>query len=130
MLTGVTLREEAHEIVAWTLLAVVGFHIAAVLAMSFMTRDNLVGAMISGSKSPIRHPVGRDAHPPSAIGLAVALLILAAAAYGVRAYDPLAFTLRSVESFEHGEARQGRSGTSIENSEGAEDMDHEGSNTR
>jgi cytochrome b len=42
--------EEIHEAAANLMLAVVGIHIAGVLAGSWLHRENLVGAMISGRK--------------------------------------------------------------------------------
>lgn len=41
---------EAHEAVAWTLLAVVGVHVVGVLLSSVLHRENLTGAMITGRK--------------------------------------------------------------------------------
>lgn len=42
--------EEVHEVAANVMLAVVGIHIAGVLLGSWLHRENLVGAMISGRK--------------------------------------------------------------------------------
>jgi cytochrome b len=93
--------EELHELIGWTLLAMVGLHVVAVIVMSRLERENLVGAMITGTKPAERHPGAADARPPSLIGLVAALLITAAAGYAILRYDPQAFTLRSAESFEH-----------------------------
>ncbi|HEX2531187.1 MAG TPA: cytochrome b/b6 domain-containing protein [Burkholderiaceae bacterium] len=43
--------EEVHEATASLMLAIVGIHIAAVFLSSWIHRENLVGAMISGRKS-------------------------------------------------------------------------------
>ena len=43
--------EELHEGAAYAMLAVVGLHVAGVLASSLLHRENLVAAMISGRKS-------------------------------------------------------------------------------
>jgi cytochrome b len=100
--------EEVHEIVGWTLLAMVGVHIAAVVIMSLLERENLVRAMVTGTKPRSRHPGARDAWPPSFWALLVGLGVLAASIYAVMQYDPQAFMLRSSESFEHrGEAAEG-----------------------
>lgn len=99
--TGVARAGELHEVIAWTMLGLVGVHVAAVVVMSFMTRESLVGAMITGSKPAARHADARDARPPTVIGLILAVLAVVGAIYAVLAYDPLAFTPRSAESYEH-----------------------------
>ncbi len=93
--------EELHEIVGWTLLAMVGLHVAAVIVMSFLERENLVRAMVRGDKPLSRHPGATDAKRPGAVGLIVAAVVLAGTVYAVLSYDPQAFTLRSAESYEH-----------------------------
>lgn len=100
--TGVVLAEDVHELLGWTLLALVGIHVVAVIVMSLLTRENLVRAMVTGSKRADRHPGEGDARRPGLAGTIVALLVLAGAVFAVRAYDPLAFTLRSAEAYEHG----------------------------
>jgi cytochrome b len=92
--------EDLHELVAWTLLAFIGLHIAAVLVMSIVGRENLARAMVTGTKKLARHPGARDARTPSLVGLAIAALMLAGTIYAVLRYDPQAFTLRSAQSFE------------------------------
>ncbi len=42
--------EDAHDALAWTMLAVVGVHVAGVLLSSALHRENLVAAMIHGRK--------------------------------------------------------------------------------
>jgi cytochrome b len=42
--------EEAHEALAFVTLALVGVHVAGVLASSVLHRENLVGSMITGTK--------------------------------------------------------------------------------
>lgn len=93
--------EDLHEIVGWTLLAMVVIHILAVIVMSRLERENLVRAMVTGDKPASRHPGARDARRPTLIAFLVGLAVLAASIYGVLRYDPQAFTLRSSESFEH-----------------------------
>jgi len=108
-LTGVTVwtgafggesGEDLHELVAWTLLAMVGVHVAAVVVMSVLTRENLVRAMIGGTKPAGRHPGARDARSPGAVALLLAGLAVFAAVYGVLRYDSQAFTPRATEADE------------------------------
>lgn len=99
--TGVTLQEDLHEVLGWTLLALVAVHIVAVIAMSRLTRENLVRAMITGRKSATLHPGTGDARPPSLLALAAAALVFAGTTYAIVSFDPLAFTPRSAEAFEH-----------------------------
>jgi cytochrome b len=67
--------EEAHEWLANGLMALVGVHLAAVLAMSLLGRENLVGAMLSGRKRvPAREAI------PSRGGWIAAGVLLALAA--------------------------------------------------
>jgi len=109
--TGATLAEDLHELLGWTLLALVVVHVLAVIAMSLLTRENLVRAMVDGTKPAGRHPAGLDARPPGAFAWLVGAVVIAAAAWAITRYDPEAFTLRSVESYEHrGEGAGERSG--------------------
>lgn len=92
--------EDLHELIAWALLAFIGLHIAAVVIMSVLERENLVAAMITGTKSQDRHPGGVNARRPGMVGLLVTILVVAAAVYGILQYDARAFTLRRAEAFE------------------------------
>jgi cytochrome b len=72
--------EDVHEAAANLMLALVGVHIAAVVATSWLHRENLVGAMITGFKS------GR---PDQAIrarrrGVAAALLVAVLGFWGLQ----------------------------------------------
>lgn len=93
--------EEPHEVIAWILLAIVGLHVAAVILMSIMERENLVRAMLTGDKPAARHPGAHDAKAPGAIALLAAGAVVVATTYLILRYDPDAFRLRSAESFEH-----------------------------
>jgi len=99
--TGAILAEDAHELLGWTLLALVVVHILAVVAMSLLTRENLVRAMVDGTKPAERHPMEGDAFAPGLLGFVAGAIAIGAAMWGVKTYDPQAFTLRSVESYEH-----------------------------
>ena len=92
--------EDLHKVIAWTLLAFVGIHVAAVLLMSLFQRENLVTAMITGKKALARHDGAIDARRPSAVGVEIAIIVVAATIYGVLQYDPQAFTLRGAEAFQ------------------------------
>jgi cytochrome b len=108
-LTGVTVwtgafggesAEDLHELVAWTLLAMIGVHLLAVLVMSVLGRENLVRAMISGTKPTERHPGARDARSPRPAAILLAFLVILATVFGVLRYDGKAFTLRTTEAAE------------------------------
>lgn len=66
--TGVAVHA-VHRVLAWTLVAWVGVHLAGVARKSWLTRENLVRGMIDGRK---RHS-GADVAPrgPAAVGLAL-----------------------------------------------------------
>ena len=97
-------REELHEVIGWSLLALVAVHVVAVLLMSLLTHENLVGAMIHGRKPARLHPNTHDARRPGPFALLVAIVTVAGAVLAIQSYDPDAFTPRSTEAFEH---RQG-----------------------
>ncbi|HKX40556.1 MAG TPA: cytochrome b/b6 domain-containing protein [Burkholderiaceae bacterium] len=46
--------ETAHEVLAWTLLGLAALHVAGVVYTSFRQRENLVRAMLSGTKAAPR----------------------------------------------------------------------------
>lgn len=119
--TGIILMEDLHEVLAWTLLALVAVHVAAVVLMSLLTRESLVTAMITGTKPAARHAGADHAKRPGVTGLIVAAAVVAGTIYAIRTYDPLAFTLRSAEDYEHGVV-----GRQNDRSGGDHDEDHEG----
>ena len=92
--------EDLHETLAWVLLGMVGIHVAAVVVMSFLERENLPLAMITGTKSSRGHPGAVDARRPGGIALLLAAVAAAGAVYVILQYDPQAFTPRSTETFE------------------------------
>lgn len=111
--TGITGGEDVHEVIAWTLLALIALHVVAVVAMSFLTRDNLIGAMITGRKKTTHFPHAQDAAPPVRLAVPLAMLVVAGSAYAATRIDPGAFTPgvraeagESSESEEH-EAEEG-----------------------
>lgn len=94
--------EEVHELIAYALLALVALHIGAVVLMSFLTRENLVRAMITGRKRRDRHPGASDARPPTLLALILATLVAAGTVASVLAYDPHAFQPLAGDAGEHG----------------------------
>lgn len=112
--------EELHEVIAWVLLAMVALHVVAVIVMSLLEKENLVRAMVSGDKAASRHPGAVDARSPSAVAWLLASTVVGATSYLIVNYDPMAFTLRSAESFEH-RADASRGATEAEHEEPEED---------
>jgi cytochrome b len=96
--------EALHEFVAWTLLAMIALHILAVILMSVIERENLIRAMVSGTKPADRHPGAKNARPPRATALAFVFAVVIGAVYGTLCYDRQAFTLRSTEAADRGAA--------------------------
>jgi cytochrome b len=66
---------EVHEALAWTLLALTVMHVTGVIVESFIHRENLIAAMITGYKTGI----GPSGKPYGTIG---AIVVLAVAGYG------------------------------------------------
>jgi cytochrome b len=113
VVAGAIRAEEIHELIAWTLLALVAVHVGAVIAMSFLSRENLVSAMIGGTKTSRLHPAAKDAKPAGALAFPLVILVLAGTVWGILSYDPRAFTLRSTEDYEHrGEVGAAHAGAS------------------
>ncbi len=94
--TGATLRgdsgEELHEALANLLLVLIALHVLAVIAMSLLTRDNLVRAFITGKKRADLYPGVPDARPAGVLAVPVAAIAIGAAAYGATVIDHGAFT--------------------------------------
>lgn len=90
--TGAGGGEDGHEAVAYGLLGFIALHVAAVVVMSVLTRDNLARAMVTGRKSAALFPGVGDARPPAGIALPLAVIVVAAAAFGVVRFDPSGFS--------------------------------------
>lgn len=95
--------EDLHEVIGWSLLALIAVHVVAVIIMSLLTRDNLVRAMVTGSKPAGRHAGADNARRPSFFAYLIGLAAIVAAIFGILKIDPQAFVPRSTESAEHGE---------------------------
>jgi len=105
--SGGETAEELHEVIGWSLLALVVVHILAVVVMSGLTRENLVRAMVTGAKPAARHPDRVNARPPSAFAYLTGLVIVAVALFGILQIDPQAFVPRSTEAAEYGDHDNG-----------------------
>jgi cytochrome b len=111
--------EDAHEFVAWTLLAMVALHVVAVILMSLLERQNLIRAMVTGTKPAAGYRGAADASRAGTLSVMVAVIVVLGTGYGILRYDPQAFTLRTAESFEHrGDAGLGPQKSSSEPGEG------------
>lgn len=93
--TGVALLtgggDDLHEAIGYGLLAMIGVHVAAVILMSFASRENLIRAMVTGRKPRDRHPGGRDARAAPMFALPLAGLAVAGAIFGATRIDAQAF---------------------------------------
>lgn len=93
--TGATMQGEGgeglHETLANILLGLIALHVAAVIAMSLLTRDNLIRAFITGRKRAALHPGVPDARPPAMLALPLAAIAIGGTTYGATVIDPLAF---------------------------------------
>lgn len=106
VVTGVSGGEDAHETMAYVLLWLVVLHVAAVVLMTYLTKDNLILAMLTGRKRGDLFPDAKDASPPSRLAIPVAAIAVAATAYGVTRADPQAFSsLGGTEAGEPGESK-------------------------
>ena len=79
----------------------VAVHVLAVVFTSLLSRENLVRAMIEGTKPKQRHPLAMDARRPGPVALLLGAAAVSGAIYAILMYDPYAFTPRTAESFEH-----------------------------
>lgn len=108
--SGATMQGEAegglHETLANVLLGLIALHVIAVIVMSLLTKDNLIGAFITGTKRADLHPGVGDARSPAPLALPVAAIAIAGSAYGATVIDPQAFTPGA-----HAEAGEGGGGS-------------------
>ncbi len=83
--------ENIHEGLAYVLLGLVGIHVAAVVTMSILTRDNLVRAMVTGRKRASLYPNDRSARAPHMVAMLVSGAVIAATIPAILRFDPMAF---------------------------------------
>lgn len=110
--TGATMGgdagEELHETLANILLGLIALHVVAVVAMSYLTKDNLIAAFVTGRKRADCHPGVADARSPAGLAVPVAALAMASVTYIATTIDPSAFTARAHgEAGEHGGEEDG-----------------------
>lgn len=84
--------EELHETLANILLGLIALHVVAVIVTSIRTKDNLIGAFVTGNKRADRHPGVLDARSPASLAIPIATIAIGAAAYGATLIDFGAFT--------------------------------------
>jgi cytochrome b len=84
-------EDDLHEAVALALLGMVAVHVVAVAVMSRMSGENLARAMVTGRKPAALHPGAQDARRARTVGVAMAVLVAGAAAYGATRIDANAF---------------------------------------
>ncbi len=75
---------EVHEFLAWTLLGLVTIHLLGVLVESFIHKDNLIRAMITGRKNTTAGEASVQGHP--VLGLFIVIVISASALFYFRGY--------------------------------------------
>lgn len=107
-------EEDLHEGIAWFLLGLIGIHIAAVIATSFLSHENLVRAMVTGKKKAADHPDVLRIRRASPAAFMFALLVTGAAAAGIRSLDPGAFSLQPREAVEREGGEAGKAGEAME----------------
>ncbi|MDP3551797.1 MAG: cytochrome b/b6 domain-containing protein [Novosphingobium sp.] len=110
--TGATMQgdagEELHETLGNILLGLIALHVIAVIAMSVLTKDNLIRAFVTGRKRADQHPGISDARPPASVAIPIAAVAMGSAAYGITLIDPVAFVPGA--HAEAGEAGGGEAG--------------------
>lgn len=93
--SGATMQGDAeglHETLSNVLLGLIALHVVAVIAMSLLTKDNLITAFVTGNKRADLHPGVGHAEPPLSLAIPIATVAIGAAAYGITLIDPVAFT--------------------------------------
>ena len=100
--------EDVHEMFAYALLGMIAVHLTAVIAMSRLSRENLVTAMLTGRKSSAVHPDAANARAPAMVAILVGAVTIVVAAYAATILDPLAFSPHPVS--DRGESSDGVDG--------------------
>jgi len=91
VITGAAGGEDWHGLIAYLLLGLVAAHVAGVVLMTRLTKDNLVRAMVTGTKDARLHPGAQDAEPPARLAVPVAAIVIGTAAYGATRFDVQTF---------------------------------------
>lgn len=61
---GVEWVEDLHAVLAWSLLGLIGLHVAAAVVESLHYRENLIAAMVHGRKRAVEAAGGASERPP------------------------------------------------------------------
>lgn len=109
---------DLHEAIAWFLLGLIGVHVAAVIATSILSRENLVRAMVTGRKKAADHRDVRRVRTASPAAVLLALGVSVAAVAGIRSLDPQAFSLQPREGAERERGEDGKGAELAEQGEG------------
>ena len=81
------LFHDIHMYIAWIMLALVGFHICGVVIESYLHRENLVGAMLDGSKNGgAKNGDEGSSKSFTPLGLAILLVIVVSAPVYFKGY--------------------------------------------
>ena len=105
--------EDPHEVLANAALALVVLHIAAAIGSSFLHRENLVRAMLSGYKNGAPGEAAAGARAPVALALVVAVLAFWSGAFtapGMRENPGLIAALMRPDADDREERRDRRRG--------------------
>ena len=123
-LTGAGGNEDLHEAFAYGLLGLIVVHVIGVIVMSVMTRDNLVRAMVTGTKAAADFPV-QTRERPRALGAIAGTAVIVLAVLGILRYDPAAFSAGAREEAEHAEHQTAKLGNGPAVARLEDDDDHD-----
>lgn len=118
-------EEDLHEGLAWLLLGLIGVHVAAVIATSILSRENLVRAMVTGRKKAADHPDAKSARRADPAAMLLAAAATAGAVAGIQILDPQAFAIQTREGVEQEGAGHAGAGDARINSDADKGQDND-----